>query len=310
VVGRVFGVDRLGLLRQVARRQDGVVTRGQALVTGWSAHEIDTLCRAGRWLRLAHGAYLVDPTDAPASRRARVRAAVLSLGPGAAAVWGTAAELHGIAGLPRSDEIHVVVPSRAGKRRVGDDVHVQQVDLVRTELHTVAGIPVTRPVRTIADLLLQTGRYAAVALVDSALHRGLLTADGLTEIPGLVRRRRGAVAARRHLGEADGRAQSPLETRVRLRCVDGRVRPVELQHVIRDDDGHILGVADLAWPCARLAVEADGVEPHGTPEAIYADRRRQNRLANAGWRVLRFTWQDTLRPDYIPYTVSAALQAR
>jgi predicted transcriptional regulator of viral defense system len=298
----------LGLLRRVAGRQDGVVTREQALVTGWATHEIDTLCRTGRWRRLAHGAYLIDPAAAPASRRARVRAAVLSLGPGAVAVLGTAAELHGIAGLPRSDEIHVAVPSRAAKRRVDSAVHVHQRDLVRRDVHTVTGIAVTRPVRTIADLLLRTHRYAAVALVDSALHRGLLTADGLAEIPELVRRRRGAVAARRHLGEADGRAQSPLETRVRLRCVDGRVRPVDLQHVIRDDDGHVLGVADLAWPGARLAVEADGVEPHGTPEAVYADRRRQNRLADAGWRVLRFTWQDALRRDYIPYTVSSALR--
>ncbi len=267
------------------------------------------MCRTGRWLRLAHGAYLIDPAAAPASRRALVRAVVLSLGPGAVAVLGTAAELHGIAGLPRTDEIHVAVPSPAAKRRVDGNVHVHQRDLLRPDVHTVTGIAVTRPARTIADLLLRTHRYAAVALVDSALHRGLLTVGGLGEVPGLVRRRRGAVAARRHLAEADGRAQSPLETRVRLRCVDGRVAPTDLQHVIRDDDGHIIGVADLAWPRARLAVEADGAEPHGTPRAVYEDRRRQNRLANAGWRILRFTWQDTLHPDYIRATVAAAMAA-
>ena len=41
----------------------------------------------------------------------------------------------------------------------------------------------------------------------------------------------------------------------------------------------------------------------------YADRRRQNRLVNAGWTVLRFTWQDTLHPDYIPHTVRQAIAA-
>jgi hypothetical protein len=30
----------------------------------------------------------------------------------------------------------------------------------------------------------------------------------------------------------------------------------------------------------------------------------------AGWTVLRFTWADTLRPDYIPETVRQALRRR
>lgn len=59
-----------------------------------------------------------------------------------------------------------------------------------------------------------------------------------------------------------------------------------------------------------MIAEADGRGPHGTPEAIFADRRRQNRLVNAGWTILRFTWADTLRPDYIPWTVRQAIAAR
>ncbi|MET8906177.1 type IV toxin-antitoxin system AbiEi family antitoxin domain-containing protein [Micromonospora sp. NPDC004551] len=47
--------------------------------------------------------------------------------------------------------------------------------------------------------------------------------------------------------------------------------------------------------------------PHQTPHAVYENRVRQNRLANAGWTVLRFTWPDTLRPDYIPHTIACAL---
>jgi very-short-patch-repair endonuclease len=58
-----------------------------------------------------------------------------------------------------------------------------------------------------------------------------------------------------------------------------------------------------------VIAEADGRGPHGTPEAAYADRRRQNRLVNAGWTVLRFTWSDTLDPHYIPWTVRQALAA-
>ncbi|WP_307813941.1 hypothetical protein [Micromonospora luteifusca] len=58
-----------------------------------------------------------------------------------------------------------------------------------------------------------------------------------------------------------------------------------------------------------MIAEADGRGPHAVPEAVFADRRRQNRLVNAGWTVLRFTWSDTLRPDYIPWTVRQAMTA-
>lgn len=115
------------------------------------------------------------------------------------------------------------------------------------------------------------------------------------------------MAARRHLTEADGRAQSPLETRTRLRCVDGRVPPDILQWEIRDDDGHLLGIGDLGRRGPRVIAEADGRDVHAAPDAVFADRRRQNRLMNAGFTVLRFTWADTLQPDYIPYTVRQAL---
>ncbi|MFG3422845.1 hypothetical protein ACIBTZ_12765 [Micromonospora sp. NPDC049460] len=117
------------------------------------------------------------------------------------------------------------------------------------------------------------------------------------------------MAARSHLAEADGRAQSPLETRTRLRCVDGKVPPDVLQLMVRDDDGYLLGIGDLGWRGPRVIAEADGRGPHGTPEAVYADRRRQNRLVNAGWTVLRFTWADTLDPAYIPWTVRQAIAA-
>ncbi|WP_233565124.1 DUF559 domain-containing protein [Micromonospora musae] len=128
-------------------------------------------------------------------------------------------------------------------------------------------------------------------------------------VSALIRGRRGAGAARCHLAEADGRAQSPLETRARLRCVDGRVPPDTLQLEVRDDDGYLLGVGDLGWRGPKVIAEADGREAHDTPAAVFADRRRQNRLVNAGWTVLRFTWADTLRPDYIPWTVRQAINA-
>ncbi|MEV6816239.1 DUF559 domain-containing protein [Micromonospora sp. NPDC051296] len=288
------------------------MTRAQALGAGLGRHEIDHLVAIGRWRSLARAVYLTSAraADVP-PRRARIRAAVLSLGPQAHAVLGTAAELHRIAGLPPTEEIHVALPGPAARpARVHDPaVVVHQLGHPPGAVTSVAGIAVTDPMCTVAGILLRAPRYTAVAVLDSALNRQLLTPDDLAAVPALIRGRRGAVAARGYLTEADGRAQSPLETRARLRCVDGGVPPDVLQLEVRDHDGYLLGVGDLGWRRARLIAEADGGGPHAAPEALFADRQRQNRLVNAGWTVLRFTWADTLRPDYIPFTVRQALTA-
>ncbi|MEV4627401.1 type IV toxin-antitoxin system AbiEi family antitoxin domain-containing protein [Micromonospora sp. NPDC049523] len=293
----------------MAARQDGVVTREQALAAGLTVREIDRLCRGGRWRRLARAAYLVEVAPSPlAARRARIRAAVASFGELATAVLGTAAELHGLAGLRTDPRIHVSVPGPAARplRPRDPAVVVHQLVTPPEQVGTIGGIRTTTAARTAADLLLRVDRFSAVSMLDSALHQGAITEPDLLVVRAMLARRRGAVSARHHLGQADGRAESPLETRVRLRCVDGGVAPDELQHPVRDEDGYLLAVGDLAWLRERIIGEADGAAVHATPEALYRDRRRQNLIANAGWRVLRFTWSDTLDPDYIPTTIRAA----
>jgi hypothetical protein len=285
----------------------------QALRAGLARHEVDRLCRTGSWLRLAWGAYLVDAeTFDGVPRRARIRAAVWSAGPEALAILDTAAELQGIAGLRRGEEIHISVPvaDPRAQRSADPRIVVHQITTDPGSIRSIDGIRATTPVATVADIILRADRYPAVSVLDSALNRGLIGEEEFARIPALIRGRRGAVAARQYLTEADGRAQSPLETRTRLRCVDGRVPPDALQVDVRDEDGYLLGVGDLGWLAARVIAEADGVGPHGTPEAIFTDRQRQNRFVNAGWMVLRFTWADTLRPDYIPYVVREAIRSR
>nr|WP_239542224.1 type IV toxin-antitoxin system AbiEi family antitoxin domain-containing protein [Micromonospora terminaliae] len=296
---------------RVAARQGGVVTAAQAVALGFSRDQVRHLVRSGRWIRVARGCFVPAPQLAVASlRRARIRAAVESLGVGAVAVLDTAAELHRIGGLRATSAVHVSVPpDRPRPQRPADpDLVVHQLTLGPADVGTAAGVPVTTPVRTVADVILRADRYPAVCVVDSALNRELIDESDLSLVAGLIARRRGAVAARRCLAESDGRAQSPLETRVRLRCVDGGVPPDTLQLEVRDDDGYLLGIGDLAWRGARIIAEADGQSPHQTPQAVYEDRVRQNRLSNAGWTILRFTWPDTLRPDYIPHTVARALR--
>ncbi|MFG3553949.1 type IV toxin-antitoxin system AbiEi family antitoxin domain-containing protein [Micromonospora sp. NPDC047557] len=300
------------LLCEVAAGQDGMVTLAQALRAGLTRGQIRQLCRSGRWRRLLRGCFVPDAELSDSTlRRARVRAAVVGLGPGAFAVLDTALELHGIAGLRRTPLVHVSVPVDRPRpqRALAPWLVVHQVTVAPGDIDEVAGVRATSSLRTVSDVILRVDRYPAVSVLDSALSQGRITPAQLAVIPSLIEGRRGAVAARGHLVEADGRAQSPLETRARLRCVDGQVPPDTLQLEVRDNDGYLLGIGDLGWRAARVIAEADGRDAHGTPEAAFADRRRQNRLVNAGWTILRFTWQDTLHPAYIPHTVREAIAA-
>ena len=73
-------------------------------------------------------------------------------------------------------------------------------------------------------------------------------------------------------------------------------------------DGRVLGRVDFAWPEQRLVVETDGFAFHADRRSYREDRRRNNALVLAGWRVLRFSWEDVLHdPAHVVEVVRTAL---
>ncbi|TAL20866.1 MAG: DUF559 domain-containing protein, partial [Frankiales bacterium] len=66
---------------------------------------------------------------------------------------------------------------------------------------------------------------------------------------------------------------------------------------------------DFAWPDERLVVEVDGFAFHADRASYRNDRRRTNELVLAGWRVLRFSWEDVVgSPDVVVDQVRRALR--
>ena len=299
----------------VGAAQHGVVTTAQCRQSGVTDGQIRTLCRDRRWLRLHEGVYLVDADlhDGEPSRRSLIRAGLLSAGPHAVAVLGTAAEVLNIAGLHSEGPIHVSLPGPLARpRRCTDpNVRLHQLVLLPDQTTAVDGIPVTTPVRTVADLIVRTSRLTAVSLLDSSLNRRILRAEELDVVRGLICGKRGAAQARPWIAEADARAASPLETRVRLLAADGGIPPHELQFRVRSRWGEIIAIADFAWlfPDAQVVGEADGAEAHDLPTAVFRDRTRQNDIVAAGYWPVRFAWPDTNRPGYVPSVIRAAVIA-
>ena len=64
---------------------------------------------------------------------------------------------------------------------------------------------------------------------------------------------------------------------------------------------------DFYWPSLRLVVETDGWETHKTKAAFKSDRRKDAALTSAGYRVVRFTYEDVV---YEPDTVVTRLTPR
>ena len=89
--------------------------------------------------------------------------------------------------------------------------------------------------------------------------------------------------------------------------VMARLPRPQAQVSLYDEAGYFLGRPDFYYPLHRLALEYDGAYHR---ENLTGDNRRQNRLVDAGYRLLRFTAADVLSvPDSIVALVRRALSA-
>jgi len=252
------------------------------------------------WRRLGRGLYVwAGLTAGPAL----VLAAALRRLPADAAFSGrTAAWLHGL-DLPPCDPIEVTVPVGCGiSARAG--LSLRRAALPTTEVVVRRSLPATSAVRTVADLAGRLSLVEAVVVADMALHQRLAR---LTELEAHVEahpRWPGVVQLRRVLELAEPLAESPMETRLRLLLVLGGLPRPRAQVPLHDEAGRFLGRPDLFYPDERLGIEYDG----GTHrDSLAEDDRRQNRLLDAGYRLLRFTSRDINRPDTVVALVARQL---
>lgn len=280
------------LVGQLFRRSD-VLSRG--LLT---SHQL----RSSAWIRLRYDVY----ADArlPRDHELSCRAVLMGL-PGDAVLAGpSAAFRHGVRHAAAfTDDVHVIVhPKDAMLRQRG--VRFHETVLGADEIVPLDGRLCTTPLRTAWDLACWLDVTRAVAAIDKLLGDGLVDHGQLLALATARRGRRGSVLARTAFELADGRAQSPPESHLRVRIVlAGLPRPqAQLPVSVR---GRVLH-PDLAWPEYRVAVEYDGAW-HDDPDQFHLDRRRLNLLVAEGWIVLHATSR-RLRTD-LPALLTEIRQA-
>jgi very-short-patch-repair endonuclease len=186
-------------------------------------------------------------------------------------------------------------------------VAVRRSDVGISETVTRRGHPATSVVRTIADLGRHRPLVEAVAALDMALHKRLLKLAALHSWACAHPRYPSIARLRRAIELAEPATESVMETRLRLLLVLAPLPRPKAQVRLYDEVGHFLGRPDFYYPLHRLALEYDGASHR---ENLTGDNRRQNRLVDAGYRLLRFTAADVLSaPESVVDLVKRALSA-
>ncbi len=215
----------------------------------------------------------------------------------------TAGWLHGL-DLAPCDPVEVTLPLGSNTSRLTGIV-VRRSDVGVSERVRRRGHPTTSAVRTLADLGRRLPLVEAVAALDMALHERLLRSDDLRSWVCSHPRYPGLARLRRTIELAEPATESVMETRLRLLLVIAGLPRPQAQVSLFDEAGHFLARPDFYYPLHRLALEYDGAYHR---ENLTGDNRRQNRLVDAGYRLLRFSAADVLSaPESIVALVRRAL---
>ncbi len=245
------------------------------------------LVRSGEVRRVLRGVYV----DATASDTVELRArAAAKLAPGAQVVCcRTAAWLWGADVLPIG--AHRSLPpldvmtcaGGAAPRRNGLAGRTQTYD--DADVVLLHGVRVTTPARTAADLGRLLRRPDALASYDALRREVGLSVEDVADVLDRMAGYRGVVQARDLLVLSDPGAESPMESRTRLRWFDAGFGVPETQIEVSDEGGFFVARLDLGRREAMRAVEFDGDEAHASAEQQVHDRRRRSSVERCGWGI-------------------------
>jgi very-short-patch-repair endonuclease len=196
----------------------------------------------------------------------------------AASIWGFADTTNG--------EIALTIVGKDARSRSGLRLF-RAATLDPHDLRVRAGLPLTSPARTLLDYA-GDASPSALELAVAEARVGRLAHD--RELRAAVDRapcRKGAGSLRRLLDrEAVPRlTRSEAERRLQTLLLEAQLPPPEANVRVRGYE------VDFLWRVEKLVVEVDGHGFHGHRAAFERDRKRDQRLVAAGYRVIRVTWR-------------------
>jgi hypothetical protein len=306
-------------LTAVVNRQQGIFARHQAISAGYTAREFDQLTRgtSSPWVRVRYGVYAERLGWAARSEEQRALilddAALLVCDSGTVLSHSSAARRLGMPLYNAADGLTHVTRLRTDGRalsRIQAGVKHHCGSLEDIDVCTHDGRPVTDPVRTVLDLTCEFGYRTGLVAADAILHAGTTKEE-------LVQRAEGSSHHTRHPAmcavarDADGRAESPIETLGRITLVAVGISDLKLQFTITLRTGRSATV-DLYSPALHHVFECDGrmkyrtqVDARGVtvrPEdVVWLEKQREDAIRGQDFGVSRLVWRDTM-PENLEQT--------
>ncbi len=286
-------------------------TRDEGLAEGWTRRRLDLALRRGHLARIAPGVY--SATDAweaaaPWDRHLALATAASRVTPDAIISHTSAAALLGLPmpmTPPERATMTVLCDTRTSREDAWRRFHRGETPPGHVWIR--GGTPFLVPARTVLDCARELGPSDALAVMDAALRRGLVTRPGLEAMREHQRRWPGIAVADALLELADARRETWLESVSAWAFHELGLPPGVPQVVVRDLRGRFLGRVDVGWEAAGVVGEADGrgkylmdVRPDESTEdaaarAVVDQGVRESRLRDTGLEVVRWDTGDALR---------------
>ncbi|MDP9883738.1 very-short-patch-repair endonuclease [Sinomonas atrocyanea] len=286
-----------------------MLQRSMLVSAGISPGAIRALTESGDLVRRERGIYTAPLAGTPDPMVVRICAHnAAATGGSHVYSYTSAALIWGLSVWRCRPLVHVAHAGRRGDCGPNDDVVRHNQRIPETQIRIVNGLAVTSLERTILDCARMLPFELAVVIADSGLAHG---ADHLVlrQLVADAKGTRGIRRAREVLEAADGRSESPAETRLRLLLEEWNLPEPELQRWITTARGRER--VDFAWVDRRVVIEVHGYAKYfdyGPPDAkVSAQQEREARLVAAGWRVLNIYWPELDDPVALRAKVRAFL---
>ena len=203
-------------------------------------------------------------------------------------------------------------PAELGRSRFtsAPGIVVRSGAIADDEITVRHGIPCTTAVRTAYDIGRSMPPDKSIIRIDALVNATRCSPVDVEEMADRHPGARGVRRLRRALDLADGGAESPQETRLRLILVRGGLpRPVT-QIPVADERGRVVRRIDMGWPEWLVGVEYDGEHHWKDPVTHGDDIDRLEFLAARRWLIVRVSARHMRDPNAVVRRACGALASR
>jgi very-short-patch-repair endonuclease len=274
-----------------------------------TSHSIERRLERGHWAIDYESVYVVG--GAPDTWYRRLWAACLWAGDGAFFSGRTGVLLHELDGVREQ-----VVELTTMHRTAAPNPHLRLRVTTRppSALDRVHGLPVAPVARTLVDFAAVDKVWNVELALDDAIRKKMVTVGSLGRY--LADEGRGLWGAKKlrlmlvDRTQVDSVLSSPLETKFAKLLATSNLPKFERHYLVRLAGGQTFEL-DFAYPRVKLGIETDGYRWHSGKPIWQQDLDRANALAEAGWLILRFSWNDVhRRPGYVIARIGSAFAVR